>query len=320
MSSAPALSPTASSILVRIFNGARRIMDPPLNILFSVTNNFTVFNSPSGFIFRNSRQTSTLPLDIPQVFDTPEKDDYTITAFASGFHQTGYRPVRAKAGKTINLDLMMLPENPKFNFSMAAWEFMKLRLPFLASGAADDAAARARYENLMATKPLSLLSLLNLTTAMAQIPLRNGNPNQYIKQIIWDDTLAQDRFFCFCDPQLKIDVKAAADEGQFDEEPNPGAFHPGATASWKQNQFDVTNVQLTFHENPADQKVIDGVNCIKLEPDIDLFKDVIEHGLGEVIPNALTGGKTDPVAVCSMRWIAGQLDGKQEFEPPYTIE
>jgi hypothetical protein len=76
-------------------------------------------------------------------------------------------------------------------------------------------------------------------------------------------------------------------------------------------------VQLTFHEN--DTKVIDGLSCIVVEPDIDYFKDLAAHALLEVIPNSLGGGLTNPEEVYVLRWIAGRRAGVAEFNPPYTI-
>ena len=99
--------------------------------------------------------------------------------------------------------------------------------------------------------------------------------------------------------------------------PNPGLFHPDATSSYKQIQFGEANVQLTFHEKDAAK--INGVQCIKIEPDIDYFQDLGAHTLLEAIPNAITHGLTDPKQVYVLRWIAGKHAGVPEFAPPYTI-
>ena len=80
-------------------------------------------------------------------------------------------------------------------------------------------------------------------------------------------------------------------------------FHSGATRSWKQIQFGEANVQLTFHEN--NKQVINGVNCVMVEPDIDYYKDLGAHALLEVVANKLTGSLTDPRQVYVLRWIAG---------------
>jgi len=53
--------------------------------------------------------------------------------------------------------------------------------------------------------------------------------------------------------------------------------------------------------------------------DIDYFKDLAAHALLEVLPNALSGGLTNPEEVYVLRWIAGRHAGVAEFKPPYTI-
>jgi hypothetical protein len=48
-----------------------------------------------------------------------------------------------------------------------------------------------------------------------------------------------------------------------------------------------------------DTKMIEGVECIKVAPDIDYFQDLGAHILLEFIPNAITHGLTDPKQVTS---------------------
>src|SRR5439155_26535408 len=99
-----------------------------------------------------------------------------------------------------------------------------------------------------------------------------------LKEILWDESLAQDRFFGYADKSLVDQVRRAAMEGEeFAPEPSPGLFHPDATSSFKHIQFGEANIQLTFHEK--DTKTVDGVDCIKVEPDIDYFKDLAAHTL-----------------------------------------
>jgi hypothetical protein len=150
-----------------------------------------------------------------------------------------------------------------------------------------------------------LASLLNLATAMKAIQLPNNTPLDYFKEILWDESLAQDRFFGYADKSIVDQVRRAAMEHEFAPEPNPGLFHPDATSSFKQIQFGEANVQLTFHEK--DIETIGGVDCIKVEPDIDYFQDLGAYGL------------TDPKKVYVLRWIAGRHAGVPEFAPPYTI-
>ena len=70
---------------------------------------------------------------------------------------------------------------------------------------------------------------------------------------------------------------------------------------------------------PQAGPMIDGVNCVKIEPDIDYYRDAGVHLLLEVAVNAF-GSLSDPRMVYVLRWIAGQRDGIPEFNPLYTIQ
>lgn len=73
------------------------------------------------------------------------------------------------------------------------------------------------------------------------------------------------------------------------------------------------------HSTKTKKRIIGGASCIVVEPDIDYYKDLAAHTLLEVIPNASTGGLTNPQEVYVWRWIAGRRAGVAEFNPPYTI-
>src|SRR6202012_1212537 len=111
-----------------------------------------------------------------------------------------------------------------------------------------------------------------------------------IKELIWDDTMAQDRFFAWVDAAILPQIMQAAAQGALAPEVAASLFHPGATRSWKQVQFGEANVQLTFHEN--DTKTINGTQCVMIEPDIDYYKDLAAHALLEVVTNKLTNSLT----------------------------
>ena len=123
--------------------------------------------------------------------------------------------------------------------------------------------------------------------------------------------MAQDRFFAYVDQALVDSMVLAAKMGAFAEENNPATFHPGATLSFKQTQFDVTNVQLTFHQ--GNQRTVETsggpVDCVVVEPDVDFYKDLLAHFFAEVLPNELTRGKTDPRAVYVRRWTTSRQSG-----------
>jgi hypothetical protein len=304
----PAVS-QGSKLTVNIVDGTRQPFSDKNPILY------TIVNGNQQQLYRDYQKAGMTFDGLP--FYNNFADNYKVIAYCDGYYQAGYVPVPLSPAHPTRLDLMLLPKGNSFNFSSAQWDVIKISLPFLANGVSEDE-ARNRYSDLMENKPKSLAALLNITTAMSQINLSGSDtPLTYIKEIKWDDTLAQDRFFAYADKQLIDEIRAAATRGLFAPELGAAILHPGATASWKQILFGEGDVQLTFHEN--DLKTINGVDCILLEPDIDLYKDLAAHFLLEVIPNKITGGLTNPEAVYVLRWIAGQQHGVPEFSPPFTI-
>ena len=249
-------------------------------------------------------------------------DNYTVLVSADGYKDAGFTPVKMLAGTEQSIGLMLLPSNGSFNFHDALWPTLKQTHPnfiaLLAHGAADDNAAQDRYSQLLEKEPKSLASFFNLATAMSAINLPVGTPLTYIKEVIWDNSFAQDRFFGYADPEIIEQIKTATVQGEFAPEFDPSIFHGTATRSWKQIQFGEANVQLTFHENDP-TKQIDGINCVKIEPDIDYYKDPGAHFVLEVAVNGLTHSLTDPKQVYVLRWIAGRHAGVPEFNPPYVI-
>ena len=219
------------------------------------------------------------------------------------------------------VDLMLLKKDAAPHFGGATWEAVQARRPvlgrLLASDATSETAARDRYRDLIENRPEPLACLLNIATAMEQINLRAGSPLDYLRQLIWDDTMKQDRFFAYAEPALLEQVREAARLGLFEPEPGSAIFHPGATASYKQVQFGEANVQITFHED--DRRTVDGIDCLKVELDVDYYKDLGAHALLEVVHNTVSGSLTDPRQVYLLRWIAGRRAGVPEFDPLYTI-
>jgi hypothetical protein len=293
---------------IRVFDGTRSPFPSGKNVLYRL------IDSSQKEVVTTEKKTAVLTCEFP--FHDNFMDAYTVIVFSDGYKQAGFTPVKLSPQLNTAVDLMLIPKDGHPNFADATWDWVKTNLSFLTNGVSDSD-GRDLYEQLMEDKPLSLAALLNITTAMKAIRLPQGSPLDYLRQVKWDDTLAQDRFFAYCDAKLLEQVRTAAAQGEFAPETNSAFFHPGATASWKQVQFGEANVQLTFHEN--DTKVIDGTSCIVVEPDIDYYKDLGAHALLEVIPNAITHGLTNPEMVYVLRWIAGRHAGVAEFDPPYTI-
>jgi hypothetical protein len=276
-----------------------------------------IFDGFQNQLFNNYRPGPTTFFSLP--FHDNLQDNCRVYVWSDGYVGAGFSPVLISPKAVAMVDLMLLERNADFKFQ--TWESLKAGDPVIAaflSVGASDAETQARYESLVQSRSAALASLLNLATAMEVIQLPSKTPLEYFKEILWDESLAQDRFFGYANQGLLDQVRRAAIEGEFASEPSPGLFHPGATSSFKQIQFGEANVQLTFHEQ--DTKTIDGTQCIKVEPDIDYFQDIGAHTLLEVIPNSITHGLTDPKHVYVLRWITGRHAGVPEFTPPYVID
>jgi len=329
-----------ANIMLNVYDGRRQLLDNAIQWSATAIDGRGL----------NERRTLVFPpfhggaqvLNVP-FFDN-FGDNYTILVKATGFEGNAWRPVTVSDRVPVTLDMMLLPENGKPHFAGATWDKLNVLRPNVArmiraSGATSDAAG-AMYTAGFEGRPASLACFLNLVTAMADIQLPSGkNPLDYYWNVGWpagepgtpdwtkkfDDVMKVDRFFCYVDQAILPDVRSAAQMGAFSREANPQAVgHPGATESYKQTQFDVADVQLTFHGR--DTALLRDANnspvqCVKIEPDIDYFRDPLAHGLLEFIPNALTKGKTDPKTVYTLRWMAGKREPQlPEFNPLYTIE
>jgi hypothetical protein len=301
--------------MVTIFDGTRQPFADAQDILITIIDgNHRVISRD----FHNSA--STLFTDLP-IFDN-QGDNYTFVAWADGYKDAGFFPVHVSAGVMQPVSLMLLPQSNAFNFAQARWDNLALRPKLkglLAKGSVDEPAAAARYSDLEDNQDGSILAcLLNITTTADQIFLPKGTVLDYFKQIIWDldgdSHMASDRFYAWADPEIFDQLEIAKTQGKFADAPY--GTHPGATRSYKQVEFGEANVQLTFHEQ--DSLIIDGVTCVKLESDIDYYRDMAAHLLLEVAVNAF-GSLTDPRTVYVLRWIAGQRAGIPEFDPLYTI-
>jgi hypothetical protein len=297
---------TIAHATIVLYDGAEQPVAEEVDVLLEVRNNYGVNQS-------NWVKGPVVQLNL-QYFDGPG-DNYTVNIWVKGNRGTGNF---VKADPKIHpiLKFMLIPVPTKITFR--PWVDLKAKYPkvaqFLGLGLADDAAAEQQYRDLQTNKPASLACFMNLITAMNGIGIGGGKtPLDYLKEINWDNRFAQDRFFGYIDPAMISAVVATANDGGFAEEKDPGTLHPGATLSYKQIEYGYSNVQLTFHQNPADLKMVDDLQCVLFEPDMDLYKDLLDHGLLEVLPNLLTHGLTDPVDILSLRW----LDATDVYEPPF---
>jgi hypothetical protein len=302
---------------VNLFSGARTPLATDGQPMLTVRDgNQQVVSLPNnGFLNNPSVSLTGLPF-----FDN-FGDNYAVVATARGYQDSGLYPVAVNPVTPAVVDLMLMKKSAAFNFRDSIWKRLKQSHPeyitLLSAGTTNTDGAADRYSQLMETHPDVLACFFNLVTAMSQIHLPVKTPLDYIQELIWE-TMQPDRFFAWAKPELVDQTAQAAAQGIFSPEPGTAIFHTGATRSWKQIQFGEANVQLTFHEN--DRKMINGVNCVMVEPDIDYFRDIAAHALFEVITNAVTHSLTDPRQVYVLRWMAGRHAGVPNFEPPYILE
>ena len=296
-------------IILQVVNGARQPFMGDVGI--------RLFDGDKNGGAQITRKGPTIIIDNVPCFDNT-RDNYTVLVSADGMVQTGYFPVKVAPNTLRPVFLMLLARNGGFNFNQAHWSNIATSHPQLqkifGADMTDGKAARDRYESLLEDRGIAAAAMWNILTAMGQLQLSSGTALSYLRQVRWDETLQQDRFFGFADRAVLVQMQIAVAQKKFQPEVGSAMFHPGATSSFKQVQFGEANVQLTFHENdPAP----DG--CISVEPDMDYFQDLAGHALIEVLDNTLTGKNSDPKTIYALRWIAGMQAGVPEFNPAYTI-
>src|SRR5207249_9545328 len=139
-------------VLIHVFNSA----SPNKEVA-------TVFKKGQSFLFE----------DLP--FDNNPDDDLRVTVSAKHYSDAGFFPVTMPKNDTRELNLMLVPKPFRFVFDRSTWDQLSGNRPelfaLLRAGAADDAAAKTRYEQLMNQNPSALAALLNITTALADIRL-----------------------------------------------------------------------------------------------------------------------------------------------------
>jgi hypothetical protein len=336
--------PDTANIVLSVYDGTRHLFPNTIKWSAETQDGRSPSDGRHPLQFMNL-QIATQVLTVP-FFDN-FGDLYTVIANIDGYGASAWYPVHVSRNTPITLDLIFLAENASPHFAQATWQRLSQIRPDVAAivqrGCENLAAAGDKYSQVLKSRPEPLACFLNIMAALSQMRLPSGkSPLDYYWNISWppgdakdpnwltalDDVLRQDRFFCYVDQAILPDVRNGKGNG-FSQEPDPQAWgHGDATESYKQTQFDIANVQLTFHGHDTCAFLNqDGhpVNCVKIEPDIDYYKDVAAHGLLEVIPNWIDKklgklGLTDPKVVYALRWMATRREGLPDFDPLYTVE
>lgn len=294
-------------ITINVFDGARQPMGPETDLFIRIR------DGVQKEIHAKQHRGPSVTFRVP--FNNNFQDLYTVLVSADGYRQAGFTPVAVNPDVPQSIDLMLIPR--RFKFRIDPWdELPQAMRTLMSAGGSGPDDGEASFREFRKNQPVALATMLNILTAMGSALLAHGTPFDYVTEILWDE-VADDRFHAFADARLLDELEVAVSLGVFERSPGSSVFHPGATRSFKQVEFGEANVQLTFHENET--ATINGVACVKLEPDIDYFRSKVSHTLLEVLPNTLTGGKTDAATAYVLRWIAGQLPGSPPFSPPFRI-
>jgi hypothetical protein len=305
---------TKARIRLMIYDGARKPFSEKQSVLLRAHNGQTT-DSVTKTLNTKSMDEGVVFLDV-DFFDN-FADNYTVLVSAEGYRDAGFFPVKVSPRVLADLSVMLIPNDPSFEFD--PWDVLVANHPgtsHLLSLTPAVPNASDNYSASVEDHPKETACLLNLATGMSQIFLANGTPLDYFRSIEWA-TLAQDRFFGYALPELVAEVKAAVPKNLFSPEIDPSFFHGDATSSFKEIRFGEANVQLTFHEN--DKKTFGADTCVKVEPDMDYYKDLAAHAILEVLYNQITNSLTDPTQVYLLRWMAGKQAGLPEFDPPYRL-
>src|SRR6266481_188800 len=158
--------------MVNVFDGTRSLYSDSNQILI------TVIDGNHNVVSRGFQGKASIFFQDLPFFDNLG-DDYTFLASANGYKDAGLVPVGIDPKIVQTVNLMLLPKSNSFNFFNATWDKLGAAKPkakvVFAKGAADDAAAAARYSDLEDTNDGEILAcLLNITTAMDQIQLPQG--------------------------------------------------------------------------------------------------------------------------------------------------
>ena len=330
--------PDTATIIVHAYTGARQLF--PANMKWTAQTRDGRSQGggqqPLWFDITGPSAALTVPF-FDNLFD-----QYTVIGNARGYDDSAWYPVHVTDEAPVDLYLMFLAKDATPQFGGATWTKLQQSRRYIVDivtrGCLSPDDAADKYGEVIEHRPASLACFLNIMTALADMRLPSGKcPLDYYWNIAWpagefkdanwlanlDTIFKQDRFFCYVDQAILPDVRSAVGQG-FSQEPDPQAWgHSGATESYKQTQFDMANVQLTFHGRDT-ASFLDAsgsqVSCVKIEPDIDYYKDVAAHALLEVIPNWITKGLTDPRVVYAMRWMTARREGLPDFDPLYTVE
>lgn len=279
--------PSTAKLMLNLFDGTRHPMPKDAEPLITL---YTGHRQ----LFRDYKAGASIP------FELSEAANLRAIVHVTGYRQSGFFPVKLQANQWTMLDLMLLKRGGDFNFAEGKWSKLAPELRELLRPKAD-------YESTLEGRPRALATMLNILTATRLLYLL-----RFFRGIEWT-TIRNDRFFAWVDQNLVSELESSARFA-----PSPASLHKGATRTFKQTDFNEANIQYSLHEEADPPEEFAG--CVRVECDMDYYKDAGAHTLLEVVPNQLTGTRTNPAMAYMLRWMAGKRTREQEFAPPYVFE
>lgn len=107
-------SPHAARLVLNVFDGTRQLLAPGVQLLV------TIIDGNRHTIVRDYFKSSSL--DFPALPVSGNfGDEYTVIAWAAGYQQAGFAPVRLSPQVVQVVDLMLLPKESAYSFAQARW-------------------------------------------------------------------------------------------------------------------------------------------------------------------------------------------------------
>ena len=318
---------------VQIYDGARRQLTKPVDQIL-----VTLRNGYQKVLHRRSHASPEIDFSVP--FRNSLADRFTVLAWQDGAHQSGFYPITVSPEKRRDVKLMLVPENPLYDFGRASWQALEQNAylyGWITGSFREKDYAAIAGESAETPETNKLATLLNITEAVRRIDVKGEQAGFLLNDFsrLYDPSppapasdgpvgpvgFREDRVYVWVDERVHQVISTHPD---FKEEPRGDHRLPGNGAkpkiSYKQQQAGEANLQFTFYEQAL------GVSERVLELDMDYYKDKAAHFLLEFVPHKVAKvpglgfleKRTDPRRIYTLRWTADHNDGRT-FDPLYTL-
>ena len=295
---------------IELCDGTRELVVPTFE------SRITVINGALKIVEQRRVVGQPLPFEV-EVTNGP-MDNYSVHVSATHYHDTWFHPIRIGKLGARPVSLMMLPRQTRYRFT--TWDNLSADVrEFFSLELGGEAAGLVKHNEMLEgpEKQRDILAAFhNFTTALKGLSLEGRPLFGYFRRLIWtgEKPPARDRFYALAHRDIGEALERARKRKEWANAST--AFHPGATKSYKEKSYGEGNLQLSIYGKDDAW----GRDFVKVEVDIDYYRDELSHGLLELVPNKLAERTTDPKMAYRLRWIAMRNSGGVGFEPPYILE